>query len=141
MKKGKIIILIIFIVSIIFLLSFFMMKDPSNTKNAKIVISKSNIYTKREINDAINIVLVKFKQFPATLDKIWYDEEKSNKECEEWAKQYNADEAIVLFSNFKTYKGEKSINNGFNSDFEYINWNWILVRNNKGKWYLKDWGY
>ncbi len=141
MKKGKITILIISIILITSLLAFFMMKESSNTKDAKIDIGKSNTYTESEINDAINIVLAKFKQFPATLDKIWYDEEKSNKESKEWAKQYNADEAIVLFSNFKTYKGEKSINNGFNPDSEYINWNWILVRNNKGKWYLKDWGY
>lgn len=112
-----------------------------NVKNAEIVIGDSQIYTKEEIQSAIDIVLDRFETLPAKLYKIWYDEEKSLKESEKWKEQYNADEAIVLYSNFKTYPGKQSLNNGFNSNFKYENWNWVLVRNNKEKWEIKTFGY
>ena len=141
MKKKIIISTIIIILFIIFTLIILNNKKQGNIKNVEIVIGNSEIYSKEEINDAIDIVLIKFKDFPATLNKIYYDEEKSQKESDEWAKQYDADEAIVLYSDFKTYSGEQSLNDGFSSNFEYSNWAWILVRSNHGEWQLKTWGY
>lgn len=143
--KNKLIIAIVVIllgiITIFITLNFINIDRKGNITDYEIVIEKSEIYSKYEIQSAIDVVLDKFKDFPATLNKIWYDEEKSQNASEEWAKQYNADQAIVLYSNFKTYLGDQSANSGFNSNSEYKNWSWILVRNNKEKWELKTFGY
>ena len=143
--KNKLIIAIVVIllgiITIFITLNFINIDRKGNITDYEIVIEKSEIYSKYEIQSAIDVVLDKFKDFPATLNKIWYDEEKSQNASEEWAKQYNADQAIVLYSNFKTYLGDQSANNGFNPNSEYKNWSWILVRNNKEKWELKTFGY
>lgn len=141
MKKIIISIIVIFIIIGIVFILFKLNNKEGNTKNAETVIGNSEIYSKEEINNAIDIVLVKFKKFPATLNKIYYDEEKSQKESNEWAKQYNANEAIILYSDFKTYSGEQAINNGFNSNAEYSDWAWVLVRSNRDEWQLMTWGY
>ena len=129
---------VLLIVSVVLYLTFNYRKG--NVKNAEIIIGDSQIYTKEEIQSVIDIVLDRFAMFPAKLYKIWYDEEKSLKESEKWKEQYNADEVIVLYSNFKTYPGKQSLNKGFNSNFEYENWNWVLVRKNKEKWEIKTFG-
>lgn len=143
--KNKLIIAIVVIlltiITIFITLNFINIDRKGNITDYEIVIEKSEIYSKYEIQSAIDVVLDKFKDFPATLNKIWYDEEKSQNASEEWAKQYNADQAIVLYSNFKTYLGDQPANSGFNPNSEYENWSWILVRNNKEKWELKTFGY
>lgn len=142
MNKKRLFIVIISILIIVIVFTLMILNNYQfNIKNAQIVIGNSEIYSKKEIKDAIDIVLVKFKKFPATLNKIYYDEEKSKKESNEWAKRYNAKEAIILYSDFKTYSGERAISDGFNPSAEYSNWSWILVRNNKEEWHLKSWGY
>ncbi len=143
MKKkliiGTIGILVIISISIFIIVN--LINKKGNIENVEVVIGESEIYSEQEIQSSIDIVLNKFKDFPATLNKIWYDEEKSKDASKAWAEQYNADEAIILYSNFKTYKGEQATNSGLNSDSEYSNWSWILVRINKGKWKLMTWGY
>ena len=67
--------------------------------------------------------------------KLWYDEEVSLKQADEWAEQYGAKEAIVLLSDFYVTK-----NPTFSSNTTMKNWSWILVRNNGG-WELKTSGY
>lgn len=133
----------IFLVTGIFILASGLIKADreGNTKNAEIVIGPSAIYREEEIQSAMDVVLKEFRDFPATLNKLWYDEEKSRDAGEEWAEVYHADEAVVLYSNFKTYKGRRAFHNGFDSDFEYQNWTWILVRTDHGEWQLKNWGY
>lgn len=141
MKKIIISIIVIFIIIGIIFTLFKLNNKDENIKNAEIVIGNSEIYSKEEIKNAIDIVLVKFKNFPATLNKIYYDEEKSQKESNNLAEQYNANEVIVLYSNFKTYSGTKAINDGFNPNSEYTNWAWILTRSNYCEWQLITWGY
>lgn len=143
--KNKLVIVIVGIllgIIIIFItLNFINIDRKGNITNYEIVIKDSRTYSKYEIQLAIDVVLDEFKDFPATLNKIWYDEEKSQNASEEWAKQYNADQAIILYSNFKTYLGNQAANSGFNPNSEYKNWSWVLVRNNKEKWKLKTFGY
>jgi len=131
---------ILIIISIV-LLCLNLIDKKGNIKPAEIVIGNSEIYTEDEIQLAIDIVLNKFKDFPATLNKIWYDEEKSKAASEDWEETYHADQAIVLYSNFKTYKGRQALKNGFNSNSEYSNWSWVLIRTNQEQWQLKTWGY
>lgn len=103
----------------------------------KETIGPSAIYSEREIQSAMDVVK---RQFAAgfegcTLLELWYDEEVSLKQAEEWAAQYEAKEAIVLLSDFYVTK-----NPTFSSNSTMKNWSWILVRNNGG-WELKTSGY
>lgn len=102
-------------------------------------IGPSVLYSDGEIKSAMNLVKTKFSSGfeGCILLDLWYDEEYSSKRADEWAEQYEADEAIVLLSNFFV-AGNK--NPTLNPNSKYENWNWILVRSNGG-WQLKDWGY
>ncbi len=63
----------------ILLVSFVACKQVGKTNNALVSIEQSDKFSEREINDAINCVKEKFKDFEGcSLTKLWYDEEKSN---------------------------------------------------------------
>ena len=96
-------------------------------------------YTQEEIAAAMDLVEKKFERDfkGCTLQKLRYDESAAGEE-QKWAQQYGADEAIVLFSDFHT---DKNVGDGFNGDYDYTNWNWILVRKGGGSWVLRTWGY
>lgn len=103
----------------------------------KETIGPSAIYSEREIQSAMDVVKRQFATGfeGCTLLELWYDEEVSLKQAEEWAAQYEAKEAIVLLSDFYVTK-----NPTFSSNSTMKNWGWILVRNNGG-WELKTSGY
>lgn len=101
---------------------------------------ESDIYSQEDIQRAMNIVMNYFnKEFKGCdLTALWYDEEVSEKQSAEWAIQYEAEDAIVLLSNFDV---DASGGDGsFNPNSTYNNWKWILVRNCVD-WELKTWGY
>ena len=50
------------------------------------------------------------------------------------------DVIMVFYSDFKT-KADRTSDSGFNPDFVYRNWNWIIGKTSKGQWKLLDWGY
>ena len=129
--------IILFLIFIYFIMSF--IKKENVIKNVEISISKSTIYSKKEIKSAMNVVKDEVKDWPIDLTSLWYDETKSLQESKELAGTYNVDEVLILYSNFKTQTDAMYL--GFNPDSEYTNFNWILVRNNKGNWQLKDKGY
>lgn len=107
---------------------------------AKKTISDSEIFKKSDINNAMNKVCGFFAlNFDGcVLLELEYDENYSKERADEWAKQYDSDEAIVLLSKFYVAKeGDGSLEEGET----YKNWNWILVRNSGGIWKLKTWGY
>ena len=97
-------------------------------------------YSAEEIGAAMDLVERKFaRDFRGcTLQKLWYDDAQAQAEAE-WAQDYHTDEAIVLLSNF--HVSENGGDGSLNSPYDYTNWNWVLVRNNGGKWVLQTWGY
>lgn len=123
-------------------------KQVGKTNNAMVSIGKSNKFSEKEINNAINCVKKKFKYFKGcNLTKLWYDEEKSNNFIEGYMKGgrgsingVKAENVIVLLSNFDVDAsgGDGSLN----PNSTYHNWNWILIRNSKtSNWRIDDWGY
>lgn len=105
--------------------------------NVNETIGPSQLYSESEIQSAMNTVK---QQFAAGFDgcillELWYDEEVSLREADEWAEQYGAKEAIVLLSDFYVTK-----NPTFSTNSTMKNWSWVLVRNNGG-WELKTSGY
>lgn len=106
---------------------------------AKVEIGESALYSRSEIIEAVNLVKQQFqKGFEScTLLNIRYDEAESLARADDWAEQYEAKEAIVLYSDFLVIGNRNPTLNG-NSKYE--NWCWVLVRNG-GNWELKTWGY
>lgn len=144
MKRVFIIVVGLLLVLVSFSIVFINLiweSEKGNISNAEIVIGDSKIYSEEDIKSAMYVALGKFRDFPATLDKIWYDESSSLKVSDEWAKKYSADEAIVLYSDFSTYSGDVALSDGFESDSHYTDWDFVLIRNGNEPWKLIAWGY
>lgn len=108
---------------------------------AKITPVDSEIYSKEDIDSAINVTIDYFKSnfHGCSLKEIHYAGDDYSDEFYHWKKQYNADEAIVLLSSF--YVDSSGGDGSLNPNETYENWNWILVRNKGGNWEHKDHGY
>ena len=110
-----------------------------NTENVDIKTVESEIYSQKDIDDAIQTILTEFKSwYGCTLTEIYYagDENEDNLF---YADVYNADEAIVLLSSFDVDSsgGDGSLN----PNSTYDDWSWILVRDKGGNWKHVDHGY
>jgi hypothetical protein len=114
----------------------------------EIMIGYSEKFNLGEIENAINAVLNKFKDFiGCELLELWYDEKHSESLVESYMRSVrgrvngvNKENVIVLLSNFKTSKS--SICCGFNPNSTYTDWQWILIRNNNtDNWIVDAWGY
>lgn len=103
-------------------------------------ITGNTLYSYGEINGLMDIAEKHFKgNFDGCkLISINYDEEFSQKRAEGWKKQYSAESAAILTSNF--YVGEKGGNGSLNPNSIYENWQWVFIKEN-GFWTLKTWGY
>lgn len=123
-------------------LYFFIHYEDGKINNVTEIIVKSEIYSEKDIKDAMDIVKKKFKKDfkGCILTDLWYAENISNPSSDGWTKQYYADEAIVLLSNF--YVDSSGGDGSLNPNSTYTDWQWILVRNSSNnKWELKTWGY
>lgn len=113
----------------------------SNIKDVKIIDVDSEIYSETEINSAIDTVEAYFKSNfgGCTLTMLKYAGDDHNEASKKWAKQYDAEKAIVLLSSFDVDSsgGDGSLN----PDSTYKDWQWILVENESGKWEHVDHGY
>lgn len=113
----------------------------SNIKNVEIIDIDSEIYSDTEIKSAIDTVEEYFESNfkGCTLTMIKYAGDDQNKASDKWAKQYDAEKAIVLLSSFDVDSsgGDGSLN----PNSKYDNWQWILVENESGTWEHVDHGY
>jgi hypothetical protein len=106
-------------------------------------VHRSSRYTEEDINSAIKVVKGIFKEMESEVDdfrlyQLYYSGDGYSEDFSDWADRNNADEVIVLKSEF--YVGD-SKNTTFNDDFTYENYNWILVRKKGGNWVEVDQGY
>ena len=104
-------------------------------------IGDSAVYSKAEIQLAMGKVVNRFsKGFDGcTLLELEYDEVFSLERAEAWARQYQADEAIVLKSSF--FVDASGCGGCMNPNSVYENYQWVLTRNKWGTWQLQTWGY
>lgn len=113
-----------------------------------IKIGNSEKFSSAEIQDAIDAVLNKFKDFHGcSLTDLYYDESKSNSEIKSYMAHGHGSKngveennVIILLSNFTVDSsgGDGSLN----PDSTYTNWMWILIRDSQaGGWKVDDWGY
>lgn len=128
------------LIIIMALLTAILCSCGGNTNNVKKEIGPSEIYTSKEIDSAMNVVIDNFdKEFEGcTLLEIYYDEEKAAMMAKEYEDRWDA-QIIVLYSSFDV---DSSGGDGsFNPNSTYYGWSWILSRTDNGKWTLRDWGY
>ena len=102
---------------------------------------QSQIYSEEDIESAIQVISDYFdKEFEGcTLTELYYPGDSYADEFNEFAEIYGADEAIILMSSFEV--GPSGGDGSLNPNSAYNDWNWILVRNNGGKWEHVDHGY
>ena len=102
---------------------------------------ESDLYTTKEIEDAIDIAMDYFKkEFDGcTLTEIAYAGDDRSNDYAEWAQRIGGDEVIVLVSSFDVDAsgGDGSLN----PNSTYTKWMWILAREEGGKWQHVDHGY
>lgn len=112
-----------------------------DTCSVQRIIGDSNIYTQREIEDMMDVVEQTFRrEFKGcTMTKLEYDEEYSLKQRDDWAQQYQAEEAAVLRSSFDV--DSRGGDGSLNPNSSYTKWLWILTRTGSGDWILQTWGY
>lgn len=116
-------------------------KIEGNVENVKVAKVSSEIYTDEEVEAALDVAKDYFKKHfsGCTLTEIEYVGDENLDFYQEFADRANADEVIVFISNFDV--DDETRDDGLESNFTYENWNWILVRNNGGKWRHEDHGY
>jgi len=107
----------------------------------QININTGTVYSEYEIDAAINVVLDHFRENfdGCTLLRLDYDESATLAAGGEWAAQYGADEAIILFSDFKV--DDSGGDGSLNPANTYTDWQWILTRSGDDPWTLQTWGY
>ncbi len=102
------------------------------------IIGESEIFTEAEINDMMDAVIRFFPAFEGcTLHELSYDEAVSLREP--YVQKAPTGQRAVLLSTFDTT--EISADSGFNPDFTYRRWMWLLEKNPLGGWTIYDWGY
>ena len=138
-KVNLIVLGFIFILIVVGSCLLFFKSDQSSVSHAKITIEESEIYQHKEIESALEKVFEKFREFPATLEEIWYQDGEDRFAV--WAEIYGKDEAIVFYSNFTTNDDANDQEQGFLSNEKYEKWMWILTRNQGGDWKLESWGW
>lgn len=140
MKKKGILGAVIPVLVIAAVLAF--VRTGGDTSNVRRVIGNSELYTEREIEKSMDIVVKKFRRDfgGCTLTELVYDETSfANQHCQAWAEAYGVDRVIVLTSSFEV--DESGGDGSLNPNSTYANWQWILTQTGGGAWTLRDWGY
>ena len=97
-------------------------------------------YSNEDIQAAVDTVEKEFKKdFPGcTMTALRYTALSGKDSNTEWATQYNAEEAMVLYSDFTVDDSGRS--ESLNPNSIYTDWQWVLVRHAGEKWKLATWG-
>ncbi len=115
--------------------------ETGNIDNLKVTIGDSDLYTKEELQSAVGYILGMFQVYftDCVMTELNYDEAFSLSQCQVWADQYGADEAIVLTCTFNTTENYRELDMEPGQVCE--GYNWILTRNEGEDWTLQTWGY
>lgn len=115
--------------------------ELGNIDNLKVTLGNSDLYTKDELQSAVDYILGKFQVdfIDCVMTELNYDEAFSLSQCQVWADQYNADEAIVFTCTFNTTENYQELVMEPGQVCE--GYNWILTRNEGEGWTLQTWGY
>nr|WP_326184791.1 hypothetical protein [uncultured Oscillibacter sp.] len=132
---------VLYLMALVFFTLALAGRGGEKISGSDIEIGPSDDYTEAEITAAMDIVQEHFENTfeGCTLTALRYDEDEVGDMEAEWAEQYDADQAIVLLSDFET--DQRGGDGSLNPNDTYANWQWILVRTDGGEWSLKTMGY
>jgi hypothetical protein len=100
----------------------------------------SEIYTGRDIADAMEVVLEEFQgKKDRILLNLSYIGDAQLADYKDWTDRNGADEVIVFLTDY--YVSFFSDTPTQNTASEYENWKFILVRSSGGEWEIVDQGY
>lgn len=121
----------------------FLLSACGNTDRVERVYDDSELYSKEDIDAAMDTVIAYFKtdMQGCTLTEVEFDERGNLAEDnQEWAEQYDADQAILIDTVFdvENYDGEEYA--FLKSGKTYDNFIWILTRNDNGAWEMQTEG-
>ena len=137
MKKQ---ILPVIAVLAVFSLIYFIGFEPGKTSGCNIMPIESEVYTQEDYERACSAAFRYFKGFRGcTMTRIRYAGDDELDAMKEWAKEYGADEVIILESDFTT--DDKGGDGSLDPNSTYTDWMWILARDKNGRWKHKDHGY
>lgn len=130
----------------IILITFLLVGCTKNT-NITIDIKESTKFSEEEINKAVDCLKENFNFEACTLNKIYYDENKSNTAIENYLQfgkgsenKVEPENIIVLLCDFDVdNSGDNPV---LNPGETYTNYNFILIRDGKSSnWKVDDWGF
>ena len=120
----------------------------ADTTNIKIDYGASSIYTKAEMDEAIELIKKEFSTWDrCELHSISYSTDDACSESNiawmnEMEKATDADETFTQCIMFKSdFHSPLHGGSGFNPDEEYTDWQWWLARSEDGQWKLMTYGY
>lgn len=126
---------------------FFVSCGKGNTSNVKIDYGTSSVYSKAEMDSAIEVIKKQFGSFEGCeLYSLSYmsDEECNNADNIEWMNDLRTDDIKEVFTQciaFKSsFRSPKEGGGAWEADKEYT-WSWWLARSEGGQWKLMTWGY
>lgn len=118
-----------------------------DTSKVEIDYGASSVYSKEEIDSAIEIIKKQFASFEGCeLHSLSYmpDEECNNADNIEWMNDLRTDDNKEAFTQCIAFKSSfRSPKNGggaWEANEEYT-WSWWLARSEGGEWNLMTWGY
>lgn len=125
MKKTFIILCILIVCSLLYAC-----KSNENSDDIEITYGESEQFSDSEMEDAVDAIKEKFKDFEGCeLIKIWYEESKANFEIERYLTRENSmkrENIIIFYSDFKVDSTGR--NPVLNPDSTYTDWMWVLTR-------------
>lgn len=100
----------------------------------------SELYTEEDLNDAAQVVRQCFQEkfSGCTLTALRYPGDQTEV-FQRWAERYDADQAVVVTSDFDV--DESGGDGSLNPNSTYSDWEWVLVRDEGGQWTVQTWGY
>ena len=139
----------IFVMTICIVLMFALV-GCENGKTANVVIDygTSSIYTKADMNAAIEVIKKQFNSMDGCeLHSLSYssDDDCNNSECIKWMndlEEANDNKEVftqcIMFNS--SFRSPKNGGGAWEANEEYT-WSWWLARSEGGAWKLMTWGY
>lgn len=118
-----------------------------NTSNVKIDYGTSSVYSKKEMDAAIDVIKKQFRSFAGCeLQSLSYmsDEECNGADNVEWMNDLRTEDQKEAFTQciafHSSFRSPKDGGGAWEADQEYT-WSWWLARSEGGQWKLMTWGY
>ena len=135
------------------LITFGLVACGNNIQDIAIDYGKSNIYSKSDMDAAIEVIKDEFAAWEGCeLHSISYTSDECNsKENIDWVNSLREDGSTTVTNEsaeftqciefVSDFHSPKAGGGAWEMDYEYTAWQWWLARTDNGEWNLITWGY